>query len=272
MRRKSSFSASCLHRIAFGLLAFSACLVARPISAQAEPAAGLSQVEGLENWKYQLDLGGYKRGKYNLVVEGVDKAGNVTRAAPMNIYVDPDSDLPRVSIINPTPLERVGGDLNIVGTASDDDGVARVEISVDGGAFVPAEGGEFWSLYLRTGGLEEGRRTIEARAVDVNGLEGPASKVQIDLDLTKPLASVDDPVIGTLVSGQVRLAGSVFDANGVASLEISRDGGSWERVDLKKGDNEVTMKSFYYHVDTRKIADCTHFFMIKRVEGLGSAS
>ncbi len=272
MRRKSSFSASCLHRIAFGLLAFSACLVARPISAQAEPAAGLSQVEGLENWKYQLDLGGYKSGKYNLVVEGVDKAGNVTRAAPMNIYVDPDSDLPRVSIINPTPLERVGGDLNIVGTASDDDGVARVEISVDGGAFVPAEGGEFWSLYLRTGGLEEGRRTIEARAVDVNGLEGPASKVQIDLDLTKPLASVDDPVIGTLVSGQVRLAGSVFDANGVASLEISRDGGSWERVDLKKGDKAGTRKSFSYQVDTRKIADGPHVFRLKSVDGVGSAS
>ena len=34
----------------------------------------------------------------------------------MNIFIDPKADLPIVSIINPTPLQRVGGDLNIVGT------------------------------------------------------------------------------------------------------------------------------------------------------------
>src|SRR5512133_423735 len=80
-----------------------------PLSAQ-NGGSSLTPAEGLENWKQGIDLGSYKSGKYNLIVEGKDKAGNVTRAAPMNIYVDPKSDLPVVSIINPTSLLRVGGD------------------------------------------------------------------------------------------------------------------------------------------------------------------
>jgi hypothetical protein len=232
----------------------------------------LSPAEGLENWKYELDLSAYASGKYNLVVEGVDKAGNITRAAPMNIYVDPKSDLPRVSIINPTPFERVGGDLNIVGTASDDDGVGRVEVSVDGGDFVAAEGGEFWSLLLKTEGLEEGRRTIDVRAVDMYGVEGPPSRVQFDLDLTKPRATVESPAIGTLVSGQIRLTGSAFDANGIRSLEVSRDGGAWSAVDLKKDDKTGTTKSFSIQVDTKKLSDGPHVFRLKSTDGVGSVS
>jgi hypothetical protein len=246
-------------------------LLALPISAQGA-GNGFTPVDGLDNWKYGLDLGGYKSGKYNLVVEGRDKAGNVTRATPMNIFVDPKSDLPLVSIINPTPLLRVGGDLNIVGTAVDDDGVARVEVSLDGGEYVPAEGGEFWSLYLKTADLPEGRRTLDVRAVDVNGLVGPSVRVKFDLDRTKPLAAVDAPVVGSLVSGQIRLAGTVFDANGVRSLEISLDGGkAWAPVALKKGKDPLR-PSFTWPVDTKKLGDGPKVFDLRSVDMVGSTS
>ena len=252
-------------------LVFAALIVARPLAAQ--KGSSLTPAEGLENWKQGLELGGYKSGKYNLVVEGVDKAGNVTRAAPMNIFVDPKSDLPLVSIINPTPLARVGGDLNIVGTAVDDDGVARVEVSLDGADYVPAEGGEFWSLYLKTKDIPEGRRTIDVRAVDVNGLVGPPTRVRFDLDLTMPLASVATPVVGTLVSGQVKLAGTVFDANGVRSLEVSQDEGkTWIAIDLKKKGKDSTSPSFSWAVDTRKIGDGPKVFKLRSVDMVGSTS
>ena len=123
-----------MRSLPFIILAIAFALSGGQLDSQAK-LNGLTPVEGLENWKYGLDLSGYKSGKYNLVVEGKDKAGNVTRAAPMNIYVDPKSDLPLVSVINPFSLMRVGGDLNIVGTAVDDDGVDRVEVSLDGGEY-----------------------------------------------------------------------------------------------------------------------------------------
>jgi hypothetical protein len=254
-------------------LAFiSFCAIAALGLAAQSKDSGLAPADGLENWKQGIDLGSYKSGKYNLIVEGKDKAGNVTRAAPMNIYVDPKSDLPIVSIINPTSLMRVGGDLNIVGTAADDDGVAKVEVSLDGGEYLAADGGEFWSLYLKTGQLEEGRRTLDVRAVDVNGLAGPSVRVRFDLDRTKPLAAIGSPQVGSLVSGKISLSGTVFDANGVRSLEISKDGGkTWASVPLKKG-KDPQRPSFSWAVDTSKLGDGPKVFNLRSVDMVGSKS
>jgi hypothetical protein len=244
-------------------------------------ATDLVSAEGLDNWQYGLDLSAYPQGKYNVVIEGVDKAGNVTVADPMNIYVDPASDLPRVSIVNPYPFMRVGGDLNIVGTCVDDDGVDHVEISLDGGDWMAAEGSEFWSLYLKTADLPwpnqpdrdiEGRRTIVVRGVDIFGREGPEVKVSFDLDRTKPLAAVASPGAGTLVSGLAKLDGSVYDANGVGSLEISIDGGTvFQKVDLRRG-KEVQRPEFTFMVDTKKLGDGARVFWLKSVDGVGSTS
>jgi hypothetical protein len=246
-------------------------LAALPIAAQGK-ANSLTPVDGLDNWKYGLDLGNYAPGKYNLVVEGKDKAGNVTRATPMNIYIDPKSDLPIVSIINPISLMRIGGDLNIVGTCAAAKGVDRVEISLDGAAYVKAEGGEFWSFFLKTTAIPEGRRTIDVRGIDVNGLVGPSVRVKFDLDRTKPVAAVDSPVVGSLVSGQIRLSGTVFDANGVRSLEISQDGGkSWIKLALKKGKDPLTL-SFAWPVDTKKLSDGPKVFSLRSVDMVGSTS
>jgi hypothetical protein len=246
-------------------------LASLPLSAQGQ-GSSLTPVDGLDNWKYVLDLSTYAPGKYNLVVEGKDKAGNVTRAAPMNIYVDPKAGLPMISVINPAPLLRVGGDLNIVGTCVSSEKVDRVEVSLDGGEFVTADGGEFWSLYLKTTDLPEGRRTLDVRGIDAKGRTGPIARVKFDLDRTKPLATVDSPAMGSLVSGQIRIAGTVFDANGVRSLEISQDGGkAWTPVPLKKG-RDLLRPSFSWPIDTKKISDGPKVFSLRSVDGVGSSS
>ena len=247
------------------------CLAALPLSAQNKDSS-LTPVDGLDNWKYGLDLGSYAPGKYNLIVEGKDKAGNVTRAAPMNIFVDPKAGLPTISIINPSPFLRVGGDLNIVGTCVCSEKVDRVEVSIDKGEFVAANGGEFWSLYLKTADIEEGRRTLAVRGVDAKGRTGPVAQVQFDLDRTKPLVTVASPAIGSLVSGQIRLSGTVFDANGVRSLEISQDDGkTWASVPIKKGRDSVR-PSFSWPIDTKKYKDGPKVFSLRTVAMVGSES
>ena len=247
-----------------------------PAQAPAAPDAAkakktdLQVAEGLENWKAGIDLSPYAPGKYNLVVQGRDAAGNLTEYPPMNVYIDPASDLPVVAIVNPTPSMRVGGDLNVVGTCVDDDGIERVEMSLDGGTFLPVEGTEFWSHYIETAELLDGRRTIEVRGVDVNGLAGKPVRVAFDLDRAKPKAEVASPPAGSLVSGQVRLEGSVFDLNGIRSLEISQDGGAtFRKVDLAKG-KDPTRLSFAYPVDTRKLRDGPNVFWLRSVDGVGS--
>ena len=61
------------------IIAIIALACALPLSSQGG-GSSLTPVDGLDNWKYGLDLSTYSPGKYNLVVEGKDKAGNATRA------------------------------------------------------------------------------------------------------------------------------------------------------------------------------------------------
>ena len=88
------------------------------------PEAGdYTPVTGLENWDATVDLEGYKAGKYNLIVRGVDEAGNIRYAGPYNVFVDPASDAPVVHVSHPAPGSRVSTLLHVVGTCVDDDGV-----------------------------------------------------------------------------------------------------------------------------------------------------
>ncbi|MBR4011610.1 MAG: BNR domain protein, partial [Spirochaetaceae bacterium] len=131
-------------------------------------------VEKTESWQESFDIQEKKEGKYNIMVTAEDKGGNVSVAGPYNIYIDPDSDLPVTGITNPPPEMRVPGNLNIVGTCIDDDAVDYVYLVFDDDVENPvkAEGKDFWSYYLDTNNLEEGKHKISVTGVDVKGTAG----------------------------------------------------------------------------------------------------
>ena len=198
-----------------------------PLSAQ-ESSADLKQesvsseykqVNGLENWTYDYDISGLKDGKYNLIIRSRDTAGNLSIDGPINIFIDSESDLPVVSISSPSQFMRVGGDLHIVGTASDDDEISFVEIKIDDGPFKRVEGTQFWSFYLDISSIPDGRHAISARATDINGLSGEEFTAIINVDKTRPLITIDSHKNGEIISGRKNISGFVNDANGVTKLE-----------------------------------------------------
>ena len=193
-----------------------------------------------------IDITDKKSGKYNYYLEAKDKAGNIMLAGPDNIYIDPASDLPMATIINPLPNMRVQGNLNIVGIAVDDDGVDHVEFAVSRGndgrgeeiIRVQAQGSDYWSYFLDTTNTEvwtDGVYTITAWAVDIKGLAGISEdfqpkvrrmhQVYWNLDRKKPETLVTSHEIGALVSGKIRMRGVAKDGNGINSLGYSVDGG-----------------------------------------------
>ena len=89
---------------------------------KAEETNPYQRVEGLETWRHELDISDYPAGTYNIIIEGVDKAGNIYTEGPFDIYIDPESDKPIVNISNPEPQMKVNGNLNIIGTCVEDDG------------------------------------------------------------------------------------------------------------------------------------------------------
>jgi hypothetical protein len=226
--------------------------------------------EGTLNWSKTFDITDKKPGIYNLYAEGQDLAGNKTIAGPINLYVDPKSDLPIARIANPLQGMRVSGDLNIVGTCTDDDAVDRVELQIDGGDWVVAKGKDFWSYYVKSGDIPDGRRKISVRGVDINGLVGPVQTIQFDMDRARPGATIIQPQAGSLVSGTINLKGTVQDANGVAKVEYSLNNGeSWIPIkgsyDAKKG-----VFPFSVSIDTKKLPSGPTVVLIRGTDGVGS--
>jgi hypothetical protein len=251
-------------------------LVLAPLAAGwalGNPEAGdYKSVQGRENWDARIDIAGMKAGKYNLIVRGTDSAGNVRYEGPYNVFVDPNSDLPVVHISHPTAGARVGTLLHVVGTSLDDDGVKSVMVQLDEQDPVPATGTEFWSFALDVAAVQDGEHTLTAKAIDINGTEGRAQTVRFQIDKKAPAIRITSHPSGSLVTGQVTLDGEVEDANGVASLTVSRDGGkSWEplKPSLDKPGRKGT---FRVGLDTRKIADGPQVLSFKAVDRTGSIS
>ena len=193
-----------------------------------------------------IDISDKKPGTYNFYIEAKDNAGNVMRAGPDNIFIDPRSDLPQATIVNPLPNMRVQGNMNIVGIAVDDDSVDNVQLSIRRGHNGKGEeifraratGSDFWSFFLDTTDGErwtDGDYTVTAWAVDANGLSGiaenfrPRDQKKHDvlwvLDRKKPDIKIISHTIGQLVSGRIRLSGTVNDGNGINAFAYSIDGG-----------------------------------------------
>ena len=210
-------------------------------------------VDGLEHWRYEYDVTKYKKGRYNLIIQGTDLAGNTYVEGPYNIEIDPESDLPVTSISNPTPEMRVGGNLNMVGTCVDDDQVSKVEVKINDGEYKEVMGTDFWSYNLSTEDLPDGAYTIYARGTDINGVVGRDRQVVFNLDRYKPVFEFTSHQNGDMVNRIINLTGNVSDPNGIASLSYSTDGGQIYETLPFRGDRQAASVTFQVRIDTTKL-------------------
>ena len=236
-------------------------------------------VDNVNSWKENFDLEGKtqkKAVKYNIMITATDLGGNEHIEGPFNLYVDPESDRPVCGITNPYTNMRVVGNLNIVGTCVDDDGVSRVELLLDAGTeheqLVVADGKEFWSYYLDTNNLEEGPHTIRVTGYDINDEPVVSKPVNLtwQLDRKQPLTGVENIGMGQLVSGNVTFKGTVVDGNGIKELYYSVDAGKfWIPVKLSKTKQFDTVE-FSISLDTRKFDDGPAVLWFKAIDNATS--
>jgi hypothetical protein len=129
---------------------------------------------GTTAWTVNLTLGA---GTNTILVRATDTAGN-TRSAQLTLSVDTQS--PTVSISLPAPGAKVDkARLKVSGTSSDNMGVARVQMTVNGVA-VTVNGLNAWSANVT---LKEGKNIIIVTATDGSGL---TSSKNITVTYTKP--------------------------------------------------------------------------------------
>jgi hypothetical protein len=254
------------------LLLAAAVICTSSVSALGKKDTDEKAVAKMDSWTEDFDLTGKKSGKYNIVVAAEDTGGNTTEAGPYNVFVDPDSDLPVCGITNPYQGMVTPSNLNVVGTCTDDDAVASVELVFDGDKEHPvtASGKDFWSYYLDTSRLAEGRHTISATGIDINGLRGKTRTAAWELNRTAPQTQLTSHTMGLLVSGKQKLSGTVQDGSGIRDLAYSIDHGK-TFIPLKtSADKKTKAGTFSFTLDTKQLPDGPQILWFRAHDRLGT--
>ena len=107
-------------------------------------------------------------GTYGVTLQILDSLGLVNTATQSVVVRSADDDVPpQVAILSPpndTVLE--SADVTVVGTASDNVGIATIELSTDNATWTPTTGTTSWSGVVT---LKAGTNNIYARATDTSG-------------------------------------------------------------------------------------------------------
>ncbi len=106
-------------------------------------------------------------GTYAVTLEILDSSGLVDSATHSVVVESTDHIPPQVSILSP-PNDTVlaAADVTVVGTASDNVGIATIELSTDNTTWTPTIGTTSWSGVVS---LKAGTNQIYARATDTSG-------------------------------------------------------------------------------------------------------
>lgn len=231
-------------------------------------------VDGSENWQKTINISNAEPGEYNLVVKGVDSAGNVGYAGPYNLMVDPDSSIPGVSISYPLSGEKLGADFSVVGVAWDDDKVEKVELAIDNGEFESVRGTNYWSWHYERKtakqDIADGPHILRVRSLDIDGIISPEVNVEVNIDTAAPDFTIESFEEGTIVSGKIEITGTVEDENGLESAAVSfGDEPEEEKLSLKK-EKDSHIYRFSHKIDTRDLEDGPRLITLKATDETGS--
>jgi len=199
----------------------------------------------LELPQYRMAPGGTTfRSPLHFNVSAWPYEGNVTVDLTGNRHLDItllDVGFPWVLIHYPWDGKLLNTtELLVTGTAGDEAGpVASVSVRLDGGAWVPAEGGENWAVTLNA---TEGVHLVEAKVTD-NAGNTALIGVTVTVDLTGPAITLVQPVQGALLNGSPVLVrvrteiGAVVTINGVGTE--NPNGNATMNINLSEGPNDI---------------------------------
>jgi subtilisin family serine protease len=151
----------------------------------------------------------------------VDAAAAVAAA---RAAVAGDTTAPSVSISSPTS-GTVRGVVTVNASASDNVGVARVDLYVNGSLLATDSVAPYSFSWDTTGG-PDGTVTLLARGYDAAGNYASSENVSVTVgnDTVLPTVAIGNPVNGATVSGTVSVTASAADNTKVARLSLLIDG------------------------------------------------
>jgi len=198
--------------------------------------AASDATSGLDHFELSLDGGavtvlgptegnhtfaGLSQGSHTATLVAFDLAGHTTAVARSFTV---DTTAPSITLSAPAAGYLSTGNVLVTWLASDNNGLARIEVSLDGGAPIPL-GANATSTTLT--GVSDGPHTIRVQAFDLAG-SSASDSVAVTVDTTAPTASLTAPTSGHVFgTDSVQLTWTASDAtSGIDHFEVRLDGGT----------------------------------------------
>ncbi len=188
---------------------------------------------------------------------------NAYKAVAAAKGVATDTTPPKVSISSPLSGATVLGTVSVLGTASDNVAVTKVELYVDGGLYASGTATAFAFAWISTAAAN-GSHTLTAKAYDAAGNVGSASVAVTvkNSDTTPPTAKISSPLAGATVSGTaVAVSGTAADNVGVTKVELYVDGTLY---------TSTTASAFNFSWNSTTKANGSHSLMVKAYDAAGN--
>lgn len=213
-------------------------------------AANFNATSG--NWSFQATLA---NGAHTIKATANDMAGN-TNMTSISIVVD--TDAPTIAITSPVNGAKISSaNVTISGTTNGGlSSIASVKVSIDGGTASPASFNSTtgtWTFGPVT--LADGNHTAKATATDIANNTAMAS-VSFIVDTIPPNVAITSPSNGsTLNSTSVNISGTASDANGVTSVQVKIDTGTFALANGTTSWSFATILTTGNHTITAKATD-----------------
>ena len=171
-------------------------------------------------------------GSYTLLAKAYDAAGNSSSSArTVNVLnVSLDTTRPTVNIISPTSGSTLAATVNVTMSASDNLGVTKVELYLNGSLFASSSSANP-SFAWDTTTVANGSYTFQAKAYDAAGNVGVSALVNVSVnnpvqtgDQTAPTVQILSPADGDAVDHQVKIDVSASDNVDVVQVDLYIDG------------------------------------------------
>lgn len=205
----------------------------------------------------------------------VDAGAAVTAAlSTTGTATTKDTTPPTVAIASPAPSSSVSGTTSVSISASDNVGVGKVELWVNGSLHATDSTSPF-GFSWDTSKVANGNATLQARAYDAAGNVGASSTVTVNVanttvstvaDTTPPVGRFVNPANGSTVpSGTVKVSAQASDDSGSSGMTL--------RLLINGGQvATATGGSLSYNWNTRRIPKGSYTLTLQASDAAGNAS
>jgi subtilisin family serine protease len=199
-------------------------------------------------------------GKYIFRITATDTANKKYQFQVHDVDVDNNIDTqpPTVNITSPSNGATVSGYINIVASATDNEGVTKVYFYVDG-SLKRIDTSSPYTYYWNSASVNNGNRNLAAKAYDPTGNIGtsPTVTVKVSNEKTPPVANIISPTNGSKVSGYVNIVASATDNVGVKYVYFYIDG-VWKRTD--------SSSPYTYYWNSTSVSNGSHNMYVRAVD------